>query len=75
MLFGPFMSIGSKKLKFLAAKASTEDLEFVIRLVEEGKIKPVIDQSYPLSEAAEAMSYVSKGHARGKVIISINPEK
>jgi NADPH:quinone reductase-like Zn-dependent oxidoreductase len=71
MVFGAFMSIGSRKIRHLSAKQNTKDLEFVIKLVEEGKVKPVIDRSYQLHETAEAMHYVSKGHARGKVIITV----
>ncbi len=73
LLFGAFMSIGSKKIGALAAKASMNDLEFIIKLVEEGKVKPVIDRQYPLQETAKAMQYLSEGHARGKVVISVIP--
>jgi NADPH:quinone reductase-like Zn-dependent oxidoreductase len=44
-------------------------------LVETGKIKPVIDQIYPLKKTPEAMEYVGKGHAKGKVVISMKAEK
>jgi NADPH:quinone reductase-like Zn-dependent oxidoreductase len=71
LLFGTLMSFGNQKMRFLAAKPSTKDLEFIIKLVEEGKIKPVIDRRYPLHETAEAVRYLSEGHARGKVVISI----
>ena len=73
LLFGALMSIGGKKIRVLAAKASAKDLKFIMKLVEEGKVKPVIDRQYPLQETAKAMQYLSKGHARGKVIISIIP--
>jgi NADPH:quinone reductase-like Zn-dependent oxidoreductase len=73
ILFGSLMSIGSKKIRHLSAKQSSKDLEFVMKLVEEGRVKPVIDRCYPLHETAEAMRYLSKGHARGKVIITIIP--
>jgi NADPH:quinone reductase-like Zn-dependent oxidoreductase len=42
-------------------------------LLEAGKITPVIDKIYPLSEAVEAFRYMDKGHARGKVIITVQP--
>lgn len=71
LLFGTFMSVGSKKMRFLAAKPNVEDLEFIIKLVEEGKVKPVIDRRYRLHETAEAMRYLSDGHAHGKVIIEV----
>jgi NADPH:quinone reductase-like Zn-dependent oxidoreductase len=73
ILFGIFMSIGGKKMRFLAAKASTKDLEFIIRLVEEGKVKPVIDKRYSFAETAQAMQYLSEGYARGKVVIEVVP--
>lgn len=71
LLFGAFMSIGGKKMRSLAAKQNTKDLEFIIKLVEEGKVKPVIDRCYPLNETAEAVRYLSEGHARGKVVINV----
>lgn len=71
LLFSWLLSIGDKKFRFLAAKPNPEDLEFLIRLVEGGKIKPVIDRCYALEETAEAMHYVRRGHASGKVIINI----
>ena len=40
-------------------------------MAESGQIKPVIDRTYPLAEAAEAMAYVGEGHARGKVVIVV----
>jgi NADPH:quinone reductase-like Zn-dependent oxidoreductase len=72
MAFGWLYSFGSQKMVTLAAKASTEDLTFLIKLVEDGKLKPVIDRTYPLAETAEAMKYANRGHARGKVVIQIN---
>ncbi len=40
-------------------------------LLEAGKVKPVIDRCYPLSETAEALRYLGEGHARGKVVITV----
>jgi NADPH:quinone reductase-like Zn-dependent oxidoreductase len=40
-------------------------------LIEAGKVTPVIDRTYPLSEAAEAMRYLEAGHARGKIVIRV----
>lgn len=72
LVFGSFLSIGGRKMRFLAAKQSPKDLEFIIKLVETGKIKPIIDRVYPLQQTAEAIKYLSQGHARGKVLIAIN---
>ena len=71
ILFGWLMSFGSKKIRFLAAKSNQKDLEFITKLVVDGKIKPVIDKRYPLEQAADAMKYLCEGHALGKVVINV----
>lgn len=71
ILFGWLMSLGSKKMYFLAAKSNQKDLEFIVRLAEDGKIKPVIDRHYSLDKTAEAINYLNEGHARGKVVINV----
>ncbi|MHB1454735.1 MAG: NAD(P)-dependent alcohol dehydrogenase [Saccharofermentanales bacterium] len=71
MLFGPAMSIGSRKMRILRAKPDATDLSFIIGLVEDGKLIPVIDRIYPLAETADAMRYLSGGHALGKVVIKV----
>ena len=72
MLLGPWVSMtGSKKMGALSAKANPEDLAFVKQLLEAGKVKPVIDRRYPLSEVSEALRYLGEGHARGKVVITV----
>jgi NADPH:quinone reductase-like Zn-dependent oxidoreductase len=48
-----------------------EDLEVLVAMVEEGKLRPVIDATYPLGETAAALRHIEAGHARGKVIITI----
>ena len=73
VLLGPVISmIGSQKMGSFMAKANHHDLLVLKELVEAGKIKPVIDRRYPLSEAAEAMRYLGAGHARGKVVITVD---
>jgi len=52
-------------------KANQSDLEYLKELLEAGKVKPVIDRCYPLSETAEAIRYLEQGHARGKVVITV----
>jgi len=72
MLLGPLMSItGDKKMGGVSAKPSQKDLIFLKELLETGKIVSVIDRLYPLSETAEALRYLGEGHARGKVIITL----
>jgi NADPH:quinone reductase-like Zn-dependent oxidoreductase len=48
-----------------------EDLDFLKELFEAGKVAPVIDRCYPLSETAEAFRYLEEGHAQGKVVITV----
>lgn len=71
LVFGRFLSFGSKKMKSLAAKANKNDLDFLAKLLENGRIRPVIDRCYPLFKTSEAMDYISQGHSRGKVVINI----
>ncbi|MDZ7623850.1 MAG: NAD(P)-dependent alcohol dehydrogenase [Ignavibacteriaceae bacterium] len=73
MLFGPLISMaGNKKIVGLGtAKPNKKDLLFLKELLEAGKIKPVIDRRYPLSEVPDAIRYLEQGHARGKVVITI----
>ena len=72
MLLGSWMSEkGGKKTGGVAAKIDQKDLGSIKELIEAGKVKPVIDRRYPLSEAAEALRYLGAGHARGKVIITM----
>jgi len=72
LLIGPWISMtGSKKMVVLSAKPNKKDLVFMKELLEVGKIVPVIDRHYPLSEVAEAIRYLEKGHAQGKVVITL----
>lgn len=61
----------SQKFVMLAAKVKREDLVTLGELLKEGKIVPVIDRSYSLSEAFEAIRYLEQKHARGKVVIAV----
>ena len=74
MLLGPLISRqGKQKMGFMGiAKINQEDLVFLKELLEARKIVPVIDRRYPLSETAEALRYLGEGHARGKVIITMD---
>jgi NADPH:quinone reductase-like Zn-dependent oxidoreductase len=69
-MLGPLVAAGSgKKMLNLSHRANQEDLVFMADLIETGKVVPVIDRSYPLSEVAEALRYYGQGHARGKIVI------
>ncbi len=72
LVFGRLLSLGSKKMKTLSAKANRKDLTFLSELLENGKIKAVVDRRYSLDQTAEAMKYLSQGHSTGKVIITID---
>jgi len=52
-------------------RSKKEDLSFMHQLMEDGKVKPVIDKRYGLSEVPEAIRYLAEGHARGKVVITL----
>jgi NADPH:quinone reductase-like Zn-dependent oxidoreductase len=72
MLMGSWMSeSGGKTMGGVSAKRSQEDLVFLKELVEAGKVVPVIDRRYPLRETAEALRYLGEGHARGKIVITM----
>jgi NADPH:quinone reductase-like Zn-dependent oxidoreductase len=72
MLLGPLISMmGRKKVIFLMAQDRTEDLVLMTELVAAGKVVPIIDRRYPLSEVPEALRYMGEGHALGKVVITV----
>lgn len=72
MLKGPFASMGSgKKLGFVSMKSNLEDLQFLSDLMAAGKVRSIIDRTYPLEKVPEALAYLEEGHARGKVAIQV----
>jgi len=62
----------SQKILTFMARGNKEDLVTIGGLLESGKVKPVIDRRYSLSEAAEAIRYVAEKHVRGKVVIAVS---
>lgn len=70
LLLAPLVSmVGKKKMSAFMAKLNQEDLHQLRELLEAGKMKPVIDGSYPLSGTSEAFQYFEEGHAKGKVVV------
>jgi NADPH:quinone reductase-like Zn-dependent oxidoreductase len=60
-----------QRLRALIAKERAADLEALTRLIESGSVTPVIDRSYPLADAPDAIRYLAEGHAAGKVVITL----
>jgi len=76
MLLGPLLSrIGSKKICFFVTRINQKDLVLLKNLLEAGTIVPIIDRRYPLSEVAEALRYLEEGHAKGKVVLTLEHDK
>src|ERR671913_372797 len=72
-IFAPVRSLFTEqKLLGLISKERQQDLLTLKDLIEAGKLTPVIDGTYPLSEAAQAIGYLAQGHARGKVVLTVS---
>ncbi len=68
MVLSPFVS---QKMGMMMADANQKDLTVLGDMMQSGKVKPVIDRTYKLSEVPAAIAYVEQGHARGKVVITV----
>ncbi len=68
LLLSPFVS---QKMSMMLAEIRQEDLTIMRDLMEAGKVTPVVDKTYPLSQVRQAMKYLEAGHARGKVILTM----
>ena len=68
MLVSKFVA---QRLQMVLAKLDRDDLLYLCDLVADGKLTPVVDRTYPLSEAPEAIAYLEAGHARGKVVVTV----
>ena len=68
LLLSPFVR---HKLRTFISTGHKEDLQFLKELIEAGKVTPVTDRTYSLSEVPEAIRYLEEGHARGKVVITV----
>lgn len=60
-----------QRLRMLASKPGQQDLQTLRELIEAGKLTPVIDRTYPLREAPEAVRRLAEGHPRGKLVITV----
>ena len=70
-LLGPLMAVARRKKMSLLMHKPNKDLAALTQLLESGKVVPVIDRCFPLSEVAEAIGYLGEGNARGKVVITV----
>jgi NADPH:quinone reductase-like Zn-dependent oxidoreductase len=61
----------NKNVAIFLAKPNHDDLALIARLIAEGKVRTVIDRTFPLVETAAAIAYVEAGHARGKVVVTV----
>ena len=68
LLLSPFVS---QKIGMFMAEMNQKDLNVLRDLMQAGKVTPVIDRTYPLSAVPEAIRYLEKGHARGKIVITV----
>ena len=73
MLLGPWLSrSGGQSIANVLAKPNQKDLLFMKDLIDAGKVTPVIDRRFPLSQVADAIRYLEAGHARGKVVVALS---
>src|SRR6266404_5733164 len=68
LVLKPFVT---QETGMMMAQITRKDLTFLADLVQTGKVKPVIDRTYPFNQLPEAMRYLEEGHARGKVVVTV----
>jgi NADPH:quinone reductase-like Zn-dependent oxidoreductase len=61
----------SQRVVFFVAKLTRADMTVLRQLLEAGKVTPVVDRRYELSETADALRYLGEGHARGKIVVTV----
>jgi NADPH:quinone reductase-like Zn-dependent oxidoreductase len=72
VLWAPMLSLFvGQRLRGFTARTRREDLRTLSDLIEAGELRPVVDRTYPLAEAADAMRYLAEGHPGGKVVITV----
>ena len=62
---------GSQKATFFLAKTNRADMQYLADLLESGKLRTVVDRTFPLAETAGAFRYLGEGHAGGKVVVTL----
>lgn len=67
----PFITMFSKKKMGILAQETNKDLAYLAELVETGKLDPIIDKVFPLSQTADALQYLGDGKALGKVVVTV----
>ena len=75
IFLGPLISITGKKMSLLLHKPNKKDQNVIKDFFEAGKVVPIIDKCYPLSEVAEALRHLGEGNAKGKVVICVEPKE
>lgn len=75
MFIAPLMAITSRKKLGLLLHKANKGLDSLKELLDAGKVVPIVDKCFPLSETAEAMRYFCEGNARGKVVISMDKDR
>ena len=68
LLLSPFIS---QQMGMMLAELNKKDLTVLADMMQAGTVKPIIDRTYPLSQIADAIRYLEQGHARGKVVITL----
>jgi NADPH:quinone reductase-like Zn-dependent oxidoreductase len=72
LLLGPWIrGTTGKKIRILAVRPNLKDMVYITELYEAGKVVPVIDRRFPLSEVPEALRYLGEGRTKGKVVITV----
>ena len=67
-LLAPFVQ---QRDLLVVGKINRQNLSFIAKLIEDRKLTPVIERTYPLAEAADAVRHLEAGHARGKIIVTM----
>ena len=65
---------GGPRFKFLITKASGHDLALLARLIDQERLRPVVDRTFPMEQVVDAHTYVEAGRSRGKVVVQMSPD-